>query len=613
MCGFAAAFAYAGRPTDALAPDLRRACDRMAARGPDGEGLWEHPDGRVALGHRRLAILDLSDAGAQPMARGPLRIAFNGEIYNFEALRAELERDGHAFHSGTDTEVLLALYCAHGERMTERLRGMYAFALWDDDRGGLLLARDPYGIKPLYVADTGRALYAASQVQALLAMPGVDTAPDPAGHAGFFLWGHVPEPHTLFRGVRALAPGHTLWVDADGPRAPRRVADLSDTLRAVDPAQGGRPEDAAETVREALLDSVRAHLVADVPVGVFLSAGRDSTALAGLALEAGGTLRTVTLGFEEYAGTPDDEVPLAEAVARHFGAEHRTVRIGADDFRAMRGHFLAAMDQPTLDGLNTYLVSRAAVDAGLKVALSGLGGDELFGGYPSFAELPRLVRTVGAIPGHAVLGRGLRAVAAPLLRRVASPKAAGVIELGGTWGGAYLLRRGLFMPWELPDVLGPDLARAGWEALQPLARLDETARGIAPDRLRVTALESAHYMRSQLLRDSDWASMAHSLELRTPLVDWTLLNRLAPVLAAHPHVGKDTLARAARPQLPAAILDRPKTGFTTPVRRWLLDDGMASASDRGLRGWARAVYAQHAGRTPTPSLPRPAGGAPVLA
>ena len=597
MCGLAAAIAFAGDRSsrDDLTDGVARACACMAARGPDGDGLWASDDGRVVLGHRRLAIIDLSDAGAQPMPStdGRLRIVFNGEIYNYRALRADLERRGHAFQSGSDTEVLLALYREHGDRMTERLRGMYAFALYDAGRDGVLLARDPYGIKPLYVANDGRTLRLASQVQALLAMGGVDTAPDPAGHVGFFLWGHVPEPHTLYRGIRAFPPGHTQWVDAEGARAPRRVADLPDLLRAVVPHPAPSPAAAAEEVRAALLDSVRAHLVADVDVGVFLSAGRDSGVLAALAAEAGGRLRTVTLGFDEFAGTPGDEVPLAETVARHYGADHRTVRIGATEFRTLRGDFLAAMDQPTLDGLNTYLVSRAAAQAGLKVVLSGLGGDELFGGYPSFAELPRLVRTVSAVPGHAALGRGLRAVSAPLLRRIAPPKAAGVIELGGTWGGAYLLRRGLFMPWELPDVLGPDLAREGWDALQPLVRLDATAAGITPDRLRVTALESCHYMRSQLLRDSDWASMAHSLELRVPLVDWALTERLAPLLAAHPEVGKDTMARAGRPMLPAAVLDRPKTGFTTPVRDWLLDDGTASASDRGLRGWARAVYARH--------------------
>ena len=586
MCGIAAAMDRTGHGVDTGA--LGRTGEQMARRGPDGHGLWASHDGRAALAHRRLSIIDLTAGGAQPMhsADGALSVAFNGEIYNYRALRERLEADGACFASHSDTEVLLHLYVRHGARLVEHLRGMFAFALWDETRGGMLLARDPYGIKPLYVADDGRALRAASQVKALLAGGGVDTSPDPAGHAGFFLWGSVPEPHTLYRGIRALPAGHTLWADAGPPRAPEPYACVSDAFRA---GRTARPAD----LREALLDSVRAHLVADVPVGVFLSAGRDSATLAALAAEVGGTLRTVTLGFEEFRGTPDDEVPLAEAVARHVGADHRTVWTTRRDFADARADVLAAMDQPSLDGVNTYFVSRAAARAGLKVALSGVGGDELFGGYPSFREIPRLVRAMRPVP--AALGRAARVAAAPLLRRVASPKAAGLAEYGGSWGGAYLLRRALFMPYELDAVMGPDMARAGLAALQPLAALDAAAAGQPTDHARVAAMESTAYMRNQLLRDADWASMAHGLEIRTPLVDWALLRALAPDVAQCPaRVSKAALADTPRPSLPAAILSRPKTGFSVPVREWLAGEAGAASAERGLRGWARDVYAAFA-------------------
>ncbi|HEX8384624.1 MAG TPA: asparagine synthase (glutamine-hydrolyzing) [Rubricoccaceae bacterium] len=581
MCGIAAAFDRTGRGVDRDA--LARTGAAMARRGPDGHGLWTSDDGRAGLAHRRLSIIDLTACGAQPMhsADGRLAVSFNGEIYNYRALRAALEADGARFASESDTEVLLHLYARHGARLVDHLRGMYAFALWDAEQGGMLLARDPYGIKPLYVADEGRTFRAASQVKALLAGGGIDTAPDPAGHAGFFLWGSVPEPHTLYRGIRALPAGHTLWVDAHGPHDTVPFASVPDALRTPG-------AEAPTGLREALLDSVRAHLVADVPVGVFLSAGRDSATLAALAAEVGGTLRTVTLGFEEFRGTPGDEVPLAEAIARHVGADHQTVWTTARDFADACGDLLAAMDQPSLDGVNTYFVSRAAARTGLKVALSGVGGDELFGGYPSFAEVPRLVRTMRPVP--AVLGRAARIAAAPLLRRVTSPKAAGLAEYGGTWGGAYLLRRALFMPYELDAVLGRDMARAGLAALRPLAALDAAASGQASDHARVSAMESTQYMRNQLLRDSDWASMAHGLEVRTPLVDWMLLRALAPDVACRPErVSKARLAGTARPALPDAVLNRPKTGFAVPVRDWLAGDGAPSA-ERGLRGWTRTVY-----------------------
>lgn len=561
----------------------------MARRGPDGHGTWTDPDGRAALAHRRLSVIDLSEGGAQPMvsAGGRTAVTFNGEIYNYRALRTRLEADGAAFRSDSDTEVILHLYARHGERFVEYVRGMFAVALWDTDRGALLVARDPYGIKPLYLSDDGRTARVASQVRALLAGGGIDTSPEPAGHAGFFVWGSVPEPYTLYRGIRALPAGHTLWIESSGPRrAPVPFASVAGAFRA------GAARASGTTVREALLDSVRAHLVADVPVGVFLSAGRDSATLAALATEVGGTLKTVTLGFEEYRGTANDEVPLAEAIARHVGADHETVWTTRQDFADARADVVAAMDQPTLDGVNTYFVSRAARAAGLKVALSGVGGDELFGGYPGFREIPRLVRTARMVPRP--LGRWARVATAPLLRRVASPKAAGLAEYGGSWGGAYLLRRALFMPYEVGAVLDRDMARAGLAELGLTARLDAAAAGQASDHARVAAMESTQYLRNQLLRDTDWASMAHGLEVRTPLVDAALLHALAPDAACRPaRVSKSRLAATPSVALPDAVLNRPKTGFTVPVREWLSGDAAPSA-ERGLRGWARDVYAAFA-------------------
>jgi asparagine synthase (glutamine-hydrolysing) len=590
MCGIAAAYAYGGGRVDR--DRLLRARDQMAPRGPDGDGLWMDTEDRVGLAHRRLAIIDLSEAGAQPMAEpsGRYTVTFNGEIYNHRALRQRLEADGVRFRSHCDTEVLLHLYARKGAAMVEDLRGMFAFAIWDAEARTLFLARDPYGIKPLYLADDGRQLWVASQVRALLAAGGFDTAPDPAGHAGFFLWGHVPEPHTLYKGIRALPAGCTLTVTPEGPGPARPYARLADALR---PAEGTPPlalEDAEARLREALLDSVRHHLEADVEVGVFLSAGLDSTTLAALTAEAGGRLRTVTLAFDEYRGTEHDEAPLAEAVAAHYGARHDTVTIGASGFAQETERLFDAMDQPSLDGVNSYFVSQAAAQAGLKVALSGLGGDELFGGYPSFREVPRLVRGLRGVPAPQVLGRGLRVVTAPVLSRLTSPKYAGLLEYGADFGGAYLLRRGLFMPWELPQLMDPEMARQGWSDLQARARLAETTEGLTLDRFRLTALESAWYMRNQLLRDTDWASMAHSLEVRTPLVDWQLLQDVAPLLAARPDLGKQSMARTPAHPLPEDLLARPKTGFTTPVRRWMVESGAVSDGDRGLRGWARHVY-----------------------
>jgi asparagine synthase (glutamine-hydrolysing) len=592
MCGINAILGYAEGAPPVDRAELLRVRDSMAARGPDDSGDWLCPSGRVGLGHRRLAVIDPSPAGHQPMALGPGRpvVTFNGEIYNFRELRAELVAQGRQLRTQSDTEVLLHLYDRDGAGMVAHLRGMYAFAIWDPARRGMLLARDPFGIKQLYYADDGRTLRLASTVKALRLGGGIDSAPSAAGHVGFFLWGHVPDPFTLYDGIRGLPAGSTLWVDGCGVGAPETFFDIGQVLR--EGADAGRG--AAIDLHGLMVDTVRHHFVSDVPVGVFLSAGIDSAAIAAFASELDGPpLRTLTLGFDEYAGSERDEAPLAETVAARFGTIHQTRRIRRDDFAASAEAMFAAMDQPTIDGTNVYFVAREAHAIGLKVALSGLGGDELFGGYPSFRQVPRMVGLFGPAAAMPWLGRGLRMVGAPLLRRFTSPKYAGLLEYGGDYGSAYLLRRGLFMPWELPKLLDPELVREGWGALETRARLDRTVQGLTTPRQKVAALELSWYMRNQLLRDADWAGMAHSLEIRVPFVDPMLLRGLAPALASSTPPGKGDLARAPRSPLPDAILNRPKTGFEVPVREWLLASRPEMVGESGFRGWAREVYRRY--------------------
>ena len=596
MCGIAAIFSYRnGPPIDE--GELLKIRDRMVFRGPDGAGLWVSEDRQVGLAHRRLSILDLSSAGAQPMfdETGTLGIVFNGEIYNYRALRRELECRGYRFKSTSDTEVLLHLYSDRGAKMLDSLRGMYAFAIWDQRNRGLFLARDPYGIKPLYYSDNGETFRAASQVKALLASKKLDTTPDPAGHVGFFLWGHVPDPHTLYRGIRAVPAGSSIWLQEGRNRQTANFCSLPKIFADAGETQG---RSCSDIVKQALHDTVRHHLIADVPVGVFLSSGVDSTTIAALAAEEGGSLKTITLGFEEYAGTARDEAPLAEEVARLYGAEHTTVRFTKRDFDDRLEHLFSSMDQPTTDGVNTYFVSLAAQQAGLKAALSGLGGDELFGGYPSFREIPRLVNMLRPLRFFAPLARGFRLMSTGFLKHVTSPKYAGLFEYGGSYAGAYLLRRGLFMPWELPDVLDADFAREGWQELQTLSAIERDVNPIQSPRSAISCLESCWYMRNQLLRDSDWAGMAHSLEIRVPLVDIEFLRTTQPWIANGDAPTKKTLVEAAIWPLPDAVVSRPKTGFGVPVREWLVASqkalGISSSagSDRGLRAWSKAVYGE---------------------
>ncbi|MEO7297099.1 MAG: asparagine synthase (glutamine-hydrolyzing) [Verrucomicrobiota bacterium] len=604
MCGIAALFAYSSDSPEVQERELTRIRDSMRVRGPDGEGSWFDPRRRVGLGHRRLSIIDLSSGGAQPMLypERDLAITFNGEIYNYQELKKQLETKGHRFQSQSDTEVLLHLYAEYGPEILKKLRGMFAFAIWDGKKQELFLARDPFGIKPLYYSDNGKTIRVASQVKALIAGGEIDLTPAPAGHVGFFLWGHLPDPFTLYKNIRALPAGSSMTITRNGASSIHSFCNISDILANAEHLQSSilHPPSSAAILRETLLDSVRHHLIADVPVGVFLSSGMDSTTLAALASELGSDLRTVTLAFEEFKGTDNDETPLAEEVARHYGAKHQTIRVTRHDFEEDLKHLLDSMDQPTNDGVNSFFISKAAAQAGLKVALSGLGGDELFGGYPSFTQIPRMVNSTGLFQSLPGLGRSFRFVSAPVMKRFTSPKYAGLLEYGGSYGGAYLLRRGMFMPWELPEFLDGDLVRQGWNDLQPLACLHQTESSIDDPFLKVSALEMSWYMRNQLLRDTDWAGMAHSLEIRTPLVDVDLLSRLSPLLANSSRPDKRQMACTPGKPLPAAVLSRRKTGFVVPVRQWLSEQlkevaGETPSLDRGLRGWCKEIYRHQAG------------------
>jgi asparagine synthase (glutamine-hydrolysing) len=583
MCGIAGIYAYhyAANPLDVA--ELRAMRDHMAARGPDGCGEWIAQDGRVGFGHRRLAIIDLSEQAAQPMASpdGSAMIAFNGEIYNYKTLRAGLEAKGRVLRTQSDTEVLLHLYALKGAAMVHDLRGMFAFALWDAARGGLLLARDPYGIKPLYYADDGWTLRFASQVKALIAGGRIGLDPDPAGWAGFFLFGSVPEPYTVHRAVRAVEAGTTLWIDRCGPGRPTRYFAVSGPFAAA-PKEQKKPTrvpsaGARERIRVALLDSVRHHLVADVPVGIFLSSGVDSAALLGLMRDAGQRdVEAITLRYDEFRGRSDDEAPLAALTARHYGARHTIRTVTREEFRADLPKIFAAMDQPTIDGINTWFVAKAARERGLKAALSGLGGDELVGGYPSFSDIPRWVRLtwlgsivpfLSAMVRHAIVAlNGMM----PLIH----PKAAGFLQYAGSYSGAYLLRRAVFMPWELSGLMDRDFMREGLRRLDPVkhiaAVLEPEPKGAWS---KVAALEAGLYLRNQLLRDTDWASMAHSLEVRVPFVDATLSHAVASDFAGLPAgLGKELIANSPSAAVPPEVQNRAKTGFSTPIAQWLQDD-----------------------------------------
>lgn len=551
MCGIAGILQTAPvSGAGGLEPLLAGFQRALRHRGPDDCGLWMNAAGSAGLAHTRLSILDLSPGGHQPMVSedGRRVICFNGEIYNFRELRRGLEERGEVFRTQSDTEVLLRLHALEGVRMVERLRGMFAFCIWDEAEQTALLARDPLGIKPLYVHESRGGLAFASELRALTGSGLFRPTLDDAAVQGFFETGTVPEPLTLAKEVRLLEAGHTLTWKAG--RAERRCFWR---LQFGGPFEG----DPVRHTREALLDSVRHHFVSDVPVGVFLSGGIDSTALLALANETGHR------GIGSFSITVDDpaadEGEAARRTARHFGSDHHEMRLDAEVAGGLFREYLRHTDQPSIDGLNTFTVSALARRHGMKVVLSGLGGDELFGGYASFTKIPRMLRL------HSWLGR---APGLPALLRHGGPRHRRLADFLGGPGSvddAFAALRGIF---SRPEAVALTAWVTGRPA--PSSSVRENAAGLEMAALdRISALELTRYMRNQLLRDSDVMSMAHGLELRVPLVDRVLVEKVARVPAGRRLLPNKGLFTAAVPEVPDWVVNQTKRGFLFPYQKWL--------------------------------------------
>ncbi len=567
----------------------------MRHRGPDDDGFLvdEVRAPGLALGMRRLSIIDLK-TGHQPVWNETRDVAviFNGELYNYRELRDRLILFGHRFSTQSDTEILVHAWEEWGEDCLEELRGMFALALLDLRKRYataplLFLARDPLGIKPLYYTQTSDGFAFASEIRALVAGKMAAKTLSQDALTSYFLFGSVSEPVTLLDGVFSLPPGHRMLVYVPERRRMPRARAWWDATRSPAAKEARAINDfssAAKSLRTLLENAVRAHLIADVPVGLFLSSGLDSSAIAAIAARAQAGICSFTLSFP---GTAYDEAPLARSIAKHCGTRHRDIPLGGEAVVSRMDEAVAALDQPSMDGINTYFVSWAAREAGLKVALSGLGGDELFGGYATFADTPRiarLIRMVWFVPAP------LRKAVAPLLLRAlvaarSSPDAARKAVAAWLSPDAlphpYFFTRALFpIGAELSRLIEPRFRPSSVAAdgvtLEPtwlgwLERAADGARkleGISS----VSWLEMRSYMASTLLRDTDAVSMACSLEVRVPLLDTPLVEFVGALpegARRRDGTSKALLVAAIRDLLPQEVLAQKKRTFTLPWEHWL--------------------------------------------
>ena len=565
----------------------------MRHRGPDEEGflIGDPRAPGLAFGMRRLSIIDLA-GGQQPVWNESRDVAviYNGELYNYRELRERLSLLGHRFATQSDTEILVHGWEEWGEDLLGEIRGMFAFALLDMRKHFatvpvLFLARDPLGIKPLYYAQTAQGFAFASELRALLASGAVDRKLSTDALTSYLLFGSVSEPVTLVEGAFSLPPGHALLLHLPDRRRTPRVRPWWDPTRSAAARDPKRPRDfaaASARLRTLLEDAVRAHLIADVPVGLFLSSGLDSSAIAVLAGRAQKGIQSFTLTFPD---TPYDEGPLARVVAQRAGTHHTEVPLQGRDMLARVDEAVGALDQPTMDGINTYFVSWAAREVGLKVALSGLGSDELFGGYRTFADTPKLVRLEVVsrfIPG------AFRRISAPLVNSFmarkgsadAARKASDAWLMPNVLPHPYFFARLLFPPSEVSRLADAryrksSVANDGM-TLDPtwLAWLERTAdqAGAAEPIAGVSWLEMRTYMASTLLHDTDCVSMARSLEVRVPFLDTPLVefvSALPDAARVEPGVSKGLLRAALAGLMPPEILDQRKRTFTLPWEEWL--------------------------------------------
>lgn len=579
MCGFAGYFRAHAAEGDLL-PMLRRMLAKLLHRGPDSDGCWVDPQGTAGLAHARLSIIDLSADAGQPMVTrdGRYALAFNGEIYNYEELREELLRDGVQLDTHSDTETLLYLLIRAGPDILTRLSGMFTFAFWDSQERRGLLARDGLGIKPLYVHHGPGTLTFASELRALLGCGEIPFDLDPLAVAGFFATGSVPEPLSLVQGVSVLPAGHFLEWHADGERIqPFWQARIPEP-------QVSASGEAVSITSKALEETFAAHLVSDVPVGLFLSGGIDSSALLGLAHRAG-----VSAGLDTFSISVDDESldegGVAAATARRFGTRHNVLRVDRSVAREGLQAHLDAMDVPSVDGFNTWLVSGLARAHGMKVVLSGLGGDELFGGYPSFRSVPRIARAARMLQGSGLA----RPLAWLLARQQQSPRMQRVAEMlagDGSLASLHANYRGIFAPPEVRRLVAHFVP--GFNGSRDAPRMEDPEAADPHD--AVGLLELTGYMRNQLLRDSDVMSMAHGLELRLPFVDTKLFDTISPIEARLRLARGKRLLTAAVPEIPEEVLSAPKRGFRLPHAAWF-GDSLATVSS-GLPVHAQTWYQQ---------------------
>lgn len=585
MCGISGIYLRQNKNEEKLKEIIEKMNQFQSLRGPDGDGIFIDELNGLIFGHRRLSIMDLSADGKQPMNFGNLWITFNGEIYNFLELKKDLEQKGYQFKTKTDTEVILTLFNEYKEKSFEMLRGMFAFALWDDKNKKLFLVKDRYGIKPLYYyTDSGKLIF-ASTVKAIIESGLVIIQKNIQAYIGFLLFGSVPLPMTTIKNIFAVPAGYYLEFDINGNKKSVKYYDFLSTFQNKKKIDF---KNAQQKIRSLLENSINHHLISDAPLGVFLSGGLDSSVIAALSAkflresEAGRRISTLSIIFDEKEFS---EQKYQQLVVKKIRSDHREIKITKNDFFDSFREIFDAMDQPTIDGVNTFFIAKAAKQAGLKAVLSGLGADEIFCGYSHFKKA-EMLKKIQNFPKFLKSSLDLASLLGGRYKKLNYLKNSDILSF-------YLSIRGLFMPQEVAKILDIDLS----EINDFIAELNNSIlnpqflilNSLHPVDL-LSYLELKFYLQNQLLKDTDFMSMHHSIEVRVPFLDHLLVEYLSSLpseIKIGGDINKALLVEATRDLLPQEIFSRSKMGFTFPFQKWLQNSSIIKT--HWSHHWAKEV------------------------
>ncbi len=591
MCGISGIYNYQDKNINAenIIKNIIKLQDK---RGPDNSNYWRSDCNKVFFGHNRLSIIDLSINANQPFVSEDKNysITFNGEIYNYKSIREELKKNKINFKSNSDTEVILESYRFWGIGFLEKLRGMFAFAIWDIKKKKMILARDPFGIKPLYYTKKNNVFYFASEIKSILSINNLTFKKSEKGIVSYFLWGNVQEPFTLYNEIESVEKGTAKIIYSNGKDETHKYASIKDEILNSKKEYFKNKIDLNYKLKYFIDETVNCHQIADVPITLLLSAGLDSSViLSSLSEENKNNCSALTLDFHKNEKL--NESYIANKCAKQNNIKHIIKNFNKEELRQLVQRFYTNMDSPTNDGLNNYIVSSYAKRMGTKVIISGIGGDEFFKGYPTFKRIQK----INYIPKTKFIGDIVYHLLKPILNFLdLNQKYAGILKYGGTLAEAYFLQRSFMFQDDLNDLLSPETIRIGLKDLNLFEEINEDLKDFEDINLAIMYLEIKYYLTSKLLKDADWTSMSNSIELRTPLVDWFFFKQIIPLLKSNLNITKSNLFESYENNLPKELINRKKTGFVVPHRElFKLITNKTVTSSKILKEWTILNYSKY--------------------